>query len=296
MANKAQELQSKIVGDFVKKLEAGLPPWDSPYLNTFKNARRHNGELYRGINSMVLLFMAMEMKYSSAHWLTYKQAKALGGQVRKGEKSTPVFFYKHVQRDDATHPQANADGQVDFKFLRVSYAFNADQINGLDKNFYPQSMDVDNQSARDILSKLMQVPANIKTITHTPSAYNFKHDVVEITEPEMMKSEYRFSSTLAHELLHWSGGKGRLDRGFHAKMTKDEYAMEELIVTVGTCLLCASFGVNPDHMDNHASYLAHYVKMLKAKPSILFKAAAEAQRAIDYLQQFWTDKDMKIAA
>lgn len=291
--SKVDEKAHNIVNGLIKKIDAGLPPWNSPYLNSFKWPQRHTGERYQGINAFLLLVVAMEKEYKSPFWFSYKQAKTLGAQVRKGEKATPIFFYKHVNREDPTHPRANENGEVNYKFMNVYSGFNGDQIENLPAEFSPipdNPLDLeDNETAITILTKLMRVPAQLKMSKARPSYFNFIDDYIHMTEPTSMKSDYRFSSTLAHELIHWCGHESRLNRNLHTKMTEYEMAFEELVAEIGACMLCLDFGINPKHADNHASYLAHYSKILKHDHKLLFKAAAKAQESISLLKSYWTE-------
>jgi antirestriction protein ArdC len=47
--------------------------------------------------------------------------------------------------------------------------------------------------------------------------------------------------------------------------------------------MCADLGVTAEPREDHASYIAHWLRVLKADRHAIFTAAAHAQRAVDYL-------------
>ena len=61
------------------------------------------------------------------------------------------------------------------------------------------------------------------------------------------------------------------------------YAFEELVAEIGAAAMGLKIGLPPQMLDDHASYLAHWVKILKSRPSALLEASGHAQRAVDHL-------------
>ena len=92
-----------------------------------------------------------------------------------------------------------------------------------------------------------------------------------------------YYATLLHELTHWTGHKSRLDRQAHKRFGDPAYAFEELVAELGAAFLCADLQLSAAPREDHAPYLAHWLKALKAAPSILMAAAGAAERACEHL-------------
>ena len=95
-----------------------------------------------------------------------------------------------------------------------------------------------------------------------------------------------FYATLAHETCHWTKHPSRLERDFGRKSWGDAgYAHEELVAELGSAFLCADLELTPEVREDHASYIAHWLEVLKNDNRAIFAAAAHAQRAVDYLHK-----------
>jgi antirestriction protein ArdC len=107
----------------------------------------------------------------------------------------------------------------------------------------------------------------------------------------------RYYSTIAHEHIHWTKGPGRLDRDFGRKRWGDEgYAMEELVAELGAAFVCSALGFRPDHIEDHASYIDSWLKVLKGDKRAIFTAASHAQKAFDLLDGYQAECGMMAAA
>ncbi len=114
--------------------------------------------------------------------------------------------------------------------------------------------------------------------------YATEADRVQMPPFEFFKDAESYCSTLAHELTHWTKHPSRLDRDFgRVKFGDTGYAREELVAEIGAAFLCCDLGITPEPRDDHAAYLDHWLKVLKADNRAIFQAASHAQRAVDYL-------------
>lgn len=101
---------------------------------------------------------------------------------------------------------------------------------------------------------------------------------------EAFRDAQSYYATLAHESCHWTRHESRLDRDLGRKRFGDEgYAREELVAELGAAFLCADLGLRLEDRDDHAAYIASWLKVLKDDRRAIFTAAAHAQRAADYL-------------
>jgi antirestriction protein ArdC len=87
--------------------------------------------------------------------------------------------------------------------------------------------------------------------------------------------------------VHWTRHPSRLDRDLGRKRWGDEgYAVEELVAEIGSAFLCADLGITPEVLADHAAYIASWLTVLKDDARDIVRAAAHAQRAVDYLLTF----------
>ena len=106
---------------------------------------------------------------------------------------------------------------------------------------------------------------------------------------ESFRDAESYYATLGHECMHWTRHEKRLARDFGRKRWGDEgYAVEELVAELGAAFLCADLALTPEVRDDHAAYIASWLKVLKDDKRAIFTAAAHAQRAADYLAAFST--------
>ncbi len=93
-----------------------------------------------------------------------------------------------------------------------------------------------------------------------------------------------YYAVLLHELTHWTGGKTRLDREQVGHTTDEKkYAFEELIAELGSAFLCSHFRIKQHGREDHAMYIKSWLQALKNDKKFIFKAASQAQKAVDFL-------------
>ncbi|MEP4529568.1 MAG: zincin-like metallopeptidase domain-containing protein [Paracoccaceae bacterium] len=237
-----------------------------------------NGEAYRGINILMLWATAMAKDYSSARWMTFNQAKQLGGHVRKGEKSATVVKYGTVKRED----ENGEERQIPYaKAYRV---FNADQIDGLPAEFYilpDPPRDLGTVADPELETFFAATGAQIDVTEEPRAYYNIKTDCIHMPPIGTFYRAPGYFGTLAHEIIHWTGATKRLNRLGRFNDRK-AYAFEELVAEIGNCMLCAQIGVEPE-FDQSAAYVEGWLEAMKEDSRAIFRAASEAQKAVDYI-------------
>jgi antirestriction protein ArdC len=225
--------------------------------------------------------------FSSPVWATYKQWSELGAQVRAGEKSSPVIFYKEF---DAEPDSDIADDDGKRRVTRASRVFNAAQVDGFDIPAAPDPLGpVERIAAAD-----MFVNATGVRIEHGGDRAFYRPSTDHIQMPSedafcgtatMSRSE-GYYATLVHELTHWTGAKQRLDREFGKRFGDHAYAAEELVAEIGAAFLCAELQITQELRPDHAQYLAQWLKLMKDDRRAVFIAAARASEAAMYLKRF----------
>jgi antirestriction protein ArdC len=229
--------------------------------------------------------MAAEAKgYTAPLWLTFKQATDFGGHVRKGEKSTTVVYASTFKRTETSDDGTKVDRSI--PFLKTYAVFNAEQCDGLPARFTeqvpPPAGHVDPLPA--VLDFARHTGADIRTggarAYYTPTG-----DYVQMPEAATFESPEAHAATLAHELAHWTGHGSRLARDFKAskRFGDDAYAAEELVAELAAAFLAADLGFEATPRDDHAAYLASWLRVMKADKRAIFTAASAASRAAAYL-------------
>ena len=243
---------------------------------------------YRGANVLVLLIEAMERGYSAQRWMTYKQAQAMGGQVRKGEKSVMCAYWssasysKKEEGNDAEELEQGKSKSV--LWCKPFYLFNVAQIDGLPDDMY-KAPTAERFDHSPIESAEKMIAASGATVRHGFSGafYTRKDDYIAMPDRESFYTAEAYYATLTHELTHWTGHASRLDREFGKRFGDEAYAFEELIAELGAAFLAAEIGFIDETIAGHADYVAGWLTVLKNDKNAIFTAAKKAGEASEYL-------------
>lgn len=283
------DIYSRITAQIVAELEKGVRPWLKPWNAEHAAGRitrplRHNGQPYNGINVIMLWGEAVARGFSAPIWMTFRQAKELGGHVRKGETGSLVVYadrFRKTEIDESTGEEVDRD----IPFMKGYTVFCVEQIEGLPAHFYAPA-----EPRLDPVQRIDRAEAFFAAtgadIRHggNQAYYTVTHDYVQMPPFETFRDAESHAATLLHELTHWTRHPSRLERDFGRKRFGDEgYAMEELVAELGAAFLSVDLDLTPEPREDHAAYIASWLKVLKDDKRAIFTAAAHAQRAADYL-------------
>lgn len=281
------DIYQEITDQMIAMIEAGTRPWSKSWNgSTAPNIPlRSTGVPYRGINVLTLWVAAMRKGYASPHWLTFKQALATGGCVRKGEKGSTVVYANKIEVDDDKGDKGE-DGKRQVAFLKRYTVFNAEQIDGIEAK-YPAPAPIitaTNPDERDAeLDALFgRVPIEVRHEGSQP-CYFPALDRVHIPAFADFHTGDDYYSTLAHELVHGTGHVDRLARPTLISTKREDYAREELVAELGAAFVSGTIGIKLHDREDHAAYLAHWVQALRSDKRAIFTAASQAQAAADWL-------------
>jgi antirestriction protein ArdC len=278
---------TRVTDQIVAALEAGARPWCQPWRSvdgagTLSRPLRLNGIPYRGVNILLLWAEAQEKGYCSSTWMTYKQAEAMGANVRKGEHGTMVVYANTVTRTETDDCGDEVEQAI--PFLKAYTVFNTEQIENLPADLTPQ------RAAEADTMALMEEPEAFFRATgaryrHGGSRAFFAPgpDYIQLPDPESFRDLASYAATKAHELAHWSGHKDRLAREFGLRFGDAAYCFEELVAELSSAFLCADMGISLEPREDHAAYLSRWLQVLKEDKRAIFAAAAHAQKAVDFL-------------
>lgn len=298
------------------QLDAGTVPWHQPWKSTGGALPRSmsTGRTYRGMNSILLGMYAMAEGYTSPWWGTYRQIGELGGQVKKGEKSSLVILYRTIEKDDV-----NANGEDVVKRIPLLRAFNVFNASQCVAATVPEDAEISDEDRERLnakeaarWAKYTEAPPRTRTeheaiddaeaivkdyfggpagptLTHggDQAFYSPALDGVAVPHVLDFKTPEGYYSTLFHEATHSTGHKSRLNREGIVeghRFGDALYAAEELIAEMGAAMLCAIAGVDQTNtVPASAAYIENWLGALKGDKKLVLKAAAAAQRAANLI-------------
>ena len=286
-----QDVYEKVTAKIIADLEQGVRSWMKPWNAEHAAGRitrplRANGKAYQGINTIMLWGAAMEQGFSAPIWMTYKQAQALGAQVRKGSRGALVVYANKLTREEED-AKTGETALREIPFMKGYTVFNVEQIDGLPAHYHAMAAPV-----LDLVQKIESAEAYFAGIgaelAHggNRAFYVEGSDRVQMPPFETFRDAESYYTTLAHELTHWTKHGSRLARDFGRKQWGDEgYAREELVAELGSAFMAADLGLYLEPREDHAAYLASWLKVLKNDKRAIFQAASHAQRAADFLHR-----------
>lgn len=288
----------RITDSIVASLEKGVDKWKRPW--TVKAGATspfpyniESGAHYRGINVVMLWCAREEHDWPTMAFGTYDQWKAKGAQVRKGEKATHIVFFK---KTIYTVQGENGDEERNSAIARGYTVFNEAQVDG----YVPKPFVGLSEGERLAYADGFFAGTGSRLLHNgTRAFYMPSMDLIQMPDFDSFKEPSLYYSTLAHEHVHWTGAEHRLDRKLdHGRFGDKDYAFEELVAELGAAFMCAILNIDAEPREDHAQYIASWIKVLKNDRKAIFKAASLAQKAVDYLvslQVEQTEED-KLAA
>ena len=284
-----QDVYTRVTNKIIADLERGnltwLQPWQAGHAaGPVSRPLRFNGERYNGINVLMLWAAAMEKGYAAPIWMTFNQAKNLTAHVRKGERGSLVVFAKTFTKTERADNGDEVEREI--PFLKGYTVFNVEQIEDLPAHYYARAEPVHSTALERIEAAESFLASTGADIRHGGSRafYRLSEDFMQMPELQAFMETERYYATAAHEITHWTRHPSRLDRSFDQKRFGDSgYAMEELVAEIGAAFLCADLEITPEPGEDHAAYIATWLKALKDDKRAVFVASSHAQRATDYL-------------
>jgi antirestriction protein ArdC len=290
-----RDLYTEVSARIVAELERGAAPWVKPWSATAGHNVPQNAVTnrpYSGCN-VILLWLARDRGWATPRFLTFKQAIEAGGNVRKGEHGTKVYFVKQLLVKDGD--DAETETRL-VPMMREYTVFNVDQCDGLPDSIRAgKPMRVRNPDTRDALADefLHSTGADIRE-GHGEALYVPSQDFISMPAFRAFKGADQFYNVAFHELTHWTGHKSRLDRDLKNRFGSRDYAAEELVAELGAAFLCAEFGFDGDV--RNAGYIATWIELLKADKRAFFAACSKASKAAEYLRGLALAEPATIAA
>ena len=283
-----ETITNQIIAAIEEGAELYKMPWNSNRSDLMNPCNASTGRNYRGLNIVTLAIIAEARQYTGGTWATYQQWQENGCQVRKGEKSASVFFWKNLNEEREAE---QTDEEAKSRFVARSYnVFNADQVDG----YSAPEISLLSEEERIVNAEafFQAIPAEVMR-GQNKACYIPAEDKIKMVSFSQFKCASAYYSVLAHELTHWSGAKQRLDRDLSGRFGSEAYAMEELVAELGAAFISGQLNLQSEPRRDHAPYIASWLKVLRNDPRAIFTAASKAQAAADYLCRFQSsDEEM----
>ncbi|MHC4164629.1 MAG: ArdC family protein [Planctomycetota bacterium] len=274
-----RDIYADVTDRIVAALEKGVAPWVRPWrsVGAFRNGTTDRP--YHGVNTLLLAIETLEHAYDDPRWVTYKQARKLGGHVRKGERGTRIVFWKFLDRMQED-PETGKETLRRIPMARAYTVFNVEQCDGLelpelDRETLPET------DRRDDLDELLRGTGAEIRHGGDVACYAPGPDKIALPAFGAFETPSAYYSTALHELTHWTGHGSRLDRSLRNRFGSQAYAAEELVAELGSAFLCERHGV--DGKLQHPEYVANWLQVLKGDKRAIFTASSKARQAAEFL-------------
>lgn len=273
-----QEVTDRIV----EALEKGTAPWVRPWSLDASGFPRNGSSQreYNGINVLLLWMTAQARGFVSNEWFTFKQAKELGGTVRKGEQATMITFWNILEREDEHGEEKK------IPLLRFFYVFNREQCD----NLPPSKHEAPEHTERPITERCESVSEWVRGLGVSykeggnRAFYSPREDRVQMPKRSQFETDEHYASTLLHETGHWTGHESRLKRlQPGTTFGSESYAEEELIAELYSAFMCTTFAISAQL--RHAEYIGSWIRKLKEDKRAIFRASTAAKKAAEWSQE-----------
>ena len=268
------EIQEIVTNNIISALDAGVVPWQKPWDGYGGQTSLSTGKAYRGVNTLILDAVQMSHGYGLPLWGTYKQIAALGGQIRKGEKGTPIVFWKKLEKE-------SDDGEKSsFMMMKFYTVFNVDQADGVEipARFLVEREPVD---VLEGVGEALSYGPVVRHVAQDKAYYEAGTDRITLPALEQFASPEKYAATALHEVAHSTGHESRLARlDSSAPFGCASYAEEELVAEIAAAMLATVIGVRVE-WDQTAAYVASWLRVLRNDRAMIVSAAQKAQKAVD---------------
>jgi len=282
----AVSLYDQVTNRIIAELETGrLPwvqPWDKAGLPAGLPRNAGTSRCYSGINVLILWATVIERGYGRQAWITYRQAEALGGHVRKGEAGTTVCYAdRFTPKSEQERAAHDGDAARQIAFLKRFTVFNVDQCEGLPSELPGIVAPLPERQIIPRAEELIDAIGADFRIGGDRAFYAPGLDFVQVPQPQLYRVPIDFYRTAFHELGHWTGHGSRLARDLSGQFGDAFYAKEELVAEMTSAFVCAELSIEPSV--RHSDYIGSWLEVLREDSRAIFRAASVASKAANFI-------------
>ena len=281
-------LYDDITDKIIAELEDGRLPWVQPWGTAAAQAplamprNAATSRQYSGINVLILWGAVIQQGYPTQHWLTFRQALSLGGNVRKGERGTTVVYAdRFTPEDEKRRARETGEDANSIPFLKRFTVFNAAQCEGLPDDITVEAPPPPPGLIEPRVEELIAATGIDFRIGGNRAFYVPSQDYVQVPPPQAYFEPINWHRTALHEMGHATGHASRLGRDFSGAFGTKKYAFEELIAEISSAFCCASLGIVPTV--RHADYIGSWLEVMREDSRAIVRAASQASKAADWL-------------
>lgn len=275
------KIKDELTTKIIKALESGVRPWQRPWAGGHGVRNVRSKKAYKGINTSLLAIHQMDHNLASSLYGTFNQWRFAGSMVKKGSKGCQIIFWSPMKGR-----RTDADGnETESKYLLLkTYT-----VFAVDQTEKPEQFEVVHPERASELApdeeaeRVVQATGAIIKHGGDEAFYSPSKDFIQLPHIKQFRDITSYHGTQLHELIHWTGHEARCKRQFGKRFGNDEYAVEELVAEMGGCFLMAACGLPMVDLEHHASYLDHWLKVLKADSDAILTASSAATKGADYV-------------
>ncbi|BCG76004.1 antirepressor [Mesorhizobium sp. 113-1-2] len=280
-----QEITDRIIAELERGTVPWVKPWGSAKADLGLPSNAATGRRYSGINILILWGAVVERSYPGQNWLTFRQALALGGNVRKGERGTTIVHAdRFVPKGEQERAKADGDEPQAVPFLKRFTVFNVAQCDGLPEHLYRNAEPLPEREIVPQAEALIRASGADFRIGGDRAFYMPGSDSIQVPPQPAFFQQIDYYRTCFHELGHWTGHPARLARDLFGAFGSKTYAREELVAEITAAFVCSTLGIEPTV--RHADYIGTWLKVLRDDNRAIFRAASLASKATDFLLGF----------
>ncbi|WP_136617885.1 MULTISPECIES: ArdC family protein [Mesorhizobium] len=280
-----QEITDRIIAELERGTVPWVKPWGSARADLGLPSNAATGRRYSGINILILWGAVIERSYPGQNWLTFRQALALGGNVRKGERGTTIVHAdRFVPKGEQERAKTDGDEPQAVPYLKRFTVFNVAQCNGLPEHLYGNAEPLPERQIVPQAEALIRASGADFRIGGDRAFYMPGSDTIQVPPQPAFFQQIDNYRTCFHELGHWTGHPARLARDLSGAFGSKTYAREELVAEITAAFVCSILGIEPTV--RHADYIGTWLTVLREDNRAIFRAASLASKAADFLLGF----------
>lgn len=300
---RVEEKRRELVDTLLKYIETNPERWErgwysvsnEPAFNPISQKR------YKGLNAFYLYALSEMKGYKDPRWLTFKQAKDLGANVKQGEHSANIFYWnlydKSTKQSFSEETVKDLSEEERDKYfddnvrpvLKYYQVFNAEQCDNMPeykRTAEQQSMAEEERAQQNaLIERVIRNSSAPISYGGNRAYYSPSDDAIRLPEIENFKSMQDYYATALHEIAHSTGHKSRLNRDIENTFGTHKYAKEELRAELASIFMQIDMGlsIEGNHFENHGAYLASWLKAVKKDVKEFYSASAEAEKISEYV-------------
>ena len=269
------DIYQTVTDRMINEMEQGIIPWKKPWIASGAAVSHTTGREYSLLNQMLL--------GKPGEYLTFRQVKAEGGYVRKGERGHLIVFWKWI---DSIDEETGEITQI--PFLRHYTVFSIDQCVGISAKHahqLEQTANPDETAESIVTDYIKREGIQIVHEQGNNAYYSPAADKIVLPLMEQFAETSEYYGTAFHEIAHSSGHPKRLARiDTTARFGSEDYSKEELVAEISASALIHHCGLETQNsFHNSTAYVQNWLQVLKSDKRFIVSASTKAEKAVAFI-------------